>query len=48
MIVIHALLLPFIAVFWIFILWILWKVVQSLKGIDASLKEIARHQQNKS
>ena len=47
MIVIRTLLLPFVAVFWIFILWILWKVVQSLKGIDASLKEIAGRQQNK-
>jgi hypothetical protein len=34
--------------FWIFILWILWKIVQSLKGIDASLKEIARGQQNRA
>jgi hypothetical protein len=48
MIVIHALLLPFVAVFWIFILWILWKMVQSLKGIDASLKEIVSNRQNKS
>ena len=46
--VIRALLLPFVGMFWVFILWILWKVVQSLKGIDASLKEIASKQQNKS
>ncbi len=48
MIVIHALLLPFVAVFWIFILWILWKVVQCLKGIDESLKEIARGSQSRT
>jgi hypothetical protein len=28
-------------IFYIFVLWVLWMVVRSLKGIDASLKEIA-------
>jgi hypothetical protein len=28
--------------FWIFVLWMLWKVVQSLKGMEDGLKEIAR------
>jgi len=27
--------------FGIFVLWVLWKVVQSLKSIDASLKQIS-------
>lgn len=27
--------------FYIFVLWVLWMIVKSLKGIDASLKEIA-------
>ena len=31
------------AVIYIFIIWVLWMVVKSLKGIDASLKEIARN-----
>ena len=30
------------AVLYIFLLWVMWMVVKSLKGIDASLKEIAR------
>jgi hypothetical protein len=30
------------------VLWILWKIVQCLKGIDASLKEIARSSQNRT
>jgi len=32
---------PFIACFWIFVLWMLWIVSKCLKSIDASLKEIA-------
>jgi hypothetical protein len=35
------------AVVYIFIIWVLWMVVKSLKGIDASLKEIARNGSNK-
>ena len=42
MIMLHYSVLPIIGAFWIFVLWMLWKVVQALKGIDASLKEIAR------
>ena len=29
------------SLFYIFVLWVLWMIVKSLKGIDASLKEIA-------
>lgn len=32
---------PFIAAFWIFVLWLLWFIAKYLKGIDASLREIA-------
>jgi hypothetical protein len=40
----------FVAVgcFWIFVLWMLWLICKSLKGIDQSLKEIARAQHNKT
>lgn len=34
--------------FWLFVLSMCWKVVECLKGIDASLKEIASRQQIKS
>jgi hypothetical protein len=37
-----------VGVFWIFVLWMLWIICKSLKGIDQSLKEIAHSQQNKS
>jgi glucan phosphoethanolaminetransferase (alkaline phosphatase superfamily) len=36
--------LPILAIwgiFYIFVIWVLWMIVRSLKGIDASLKEIA-------
>ena len=36
--------LPVVAIwggFYIFVIWVLWMIVKSLKGIDASLKEIA-------
>ncbi len=37
-----ALIFPVIAaLFGIFALWVLWKIVQSLKSIATSLKEIA-------
>jgi ABC-type sulfate transport system permease component len=36
-----------VAVFYIFLIWVLWMVVKSLKGVDASLKEIARNGANK-
>ena len=29
---------PALGVFWIFVIWVLWKIVQSLRGIDESLK----------
>ncbi len=33
--------------FYIFMLWVLWMVVKSLKGIDASLREIAAKSSDK-
>jgi len=46
---------PALGVFWIFVIWVLWKIVQSLRGIDeslksadASLKEISGSLKNKS
>jgi len=38
---------PAVGVFWIFILWILWKIVQSLKCAATSLKEIAESLKSK-
>jgi hypothetical protein len=41
---ISANIVPLLAVwgiFYIFVIWVLWMIVKSLKGIDASLKEIA-------
>jgi hypothetical protein len=36
------LLVLFIAgLFWIFVLWMFWKIVQGLRGIDQGIKEIA-------
>jgi hypothetical protein len=29
---------PALGVFWIFVIWVLWKIVQSLRGVDESLK----------
>ena len=29
---------PAVGVFWIFLIWVLWMIVKSLRGIDASLK----------
>jgi hypothetical protein len=40
--------LPIVGTFWIFVLWMLWIISKSLKGIDQSLREIARSQQIKS
>lgn len=48
----HALFaIPFLAVsgiLYIFVLWVMWMIVKTLKGIDESLKEIARNSQSKS
>ncbi len=30
-----------IGAFWIFVLWMLWRLVQGLKGIDEGVREIA-------
>jgi len=38
---------PFIAAFWVFFLWVLWIIAKSLKGSDASLREIARNLESK-
>jgi hypothetical protein len=42
--------LPFFAisgVLYIFVLWVMWMVVKTLKSMDESLKEIARSSQVK-
>jgi len=39
---VQALLLIAVGVFWIFVLWMFWKVVQALKGIDEGIKDVAR------
>lgn len=33
-----AIFFPAVGVFWIFVIWVLWKIVQSLRGVDVSLK----------
>ncbi|MDP9050789.1 MAG: hypothetical protein M3O31_08720 [Acidobacteriota bacterium] len=43
--------LPFFAIsgiLYIFVLWVMWMVVKTLKSMDESLKEIARSSQIKS
>jgi len=40
--IVAMLLYPIIAAFWIFVLYVLWTIAQSLKGLDASGKEIAQ------
>jgi hypothetical protein len=43
--------MPFFAVsgiLYIFVLWVMWMIVKSLKSMDESLKEIARNAQAKS
>jgi hypothetical protein len=39
--------LVIVGVWFIFLIWVLWMVVKSLKSIDSSLKEIARNGSNK-
>ena len=39
---------PALGVFWIFLIWVLWKIVQSMKCTAASLKQIAESLKNKS
>jgi len=36
-----------VGVFYVFLIWVLWMVVKSLKGIDVSLKQIASNGTNK-
>jgi hypothetical protein len=38
----QSLILLIVGAFWIFVLWMFWKIVQALKGIDDGVKEIAR------
>ena len=38
----HPFLLCIVAAFWIFGFWVTWMIVKALRGIDSSLKEIAR------
>lgn len=39
---------PFIAAFGIFILWMLWIIAKSIKGVEQSLKQIAQTPQSQS
>ena len=41
---IPAVILPIVGLFWIFVLWMLWKVIQALRSIDEDLKQIASNQ----
>jgi len=34
--------------FWIAVLWMLWIIAKSFRGVDESLKEIAHSLQNKN
>lgn len=48
---VSAFMIPFFAVsgiLYIFVLWVMWMIVKCLRGIDLSLKEIARSSQSKS
>jgi len=42
------LVLPVVAAFWIFVLYMLWIIASSLKEVSATLKEIARTLANRS
>jgi hypothetical protein len=46
--VLATFLFPIVGIFWVFVLWMLWIISKSLKGIDETLKELARSQQSKS
>ncbi len=35
-------------ILYIFVLWVMWMIVKTLKGMDESLREIARNSQVKS
>jgi hypothetical protein len=39
----HPLLLCIVGAFWIFGFWVIWMIVKALRGIDDSLKAIARN-----
>jgi len=45
---IAAFLWPIVGFFWIIVLWMLWLITKSLRGLDESVKEIARSLQNRS
>ena len=46
--ILAAILYPIVALFWIFILWVLWTIAQSLKSTDLSIKEIAGNLRDRS
>jgi len=37
---------PVVAAFWIFVIWAIWTIAQSLKCIAEVLRQIARNQQH--
>ena len=39
---VQALLLIAVAVFWIFVLWMFWMIVKTLRSIDEGIKDVAR------
>ena len=36
--VIPSIFFPAVGVFWIFLIWVLWMIVKSLRGLDKSLE----------
>ena len=36
------------AIFWVFVLWMFWKIVQALVGIDHTLKDMANSLRERS
>ncbi len=45
---ISTLIWPFCAAFGIFVLWMLWIIAKSIKGVEQSLKQIANTPQSQS
>jgi hypothetical protein len=39
--ILQSLVLLATAMFWVFMLWMFWKIVQALVGLDQTLKDIA-------
>jgi len=40
----NAYILAATGIVYVFVIWVLWMIVKSLKGIDQSLRQIAEHQ----